>query len=90
MLMPVAEAWPGLAGVQKIGLGINWLTKKWNITGKIDNEGQNKNFIDGESKMKLKNWKITLGPWSRDVLRFGFYAITKTLQETEILARGIY
>ena len=23
--------------------------------------------------MKLKNWKITLGQWSTDVLRFGFY-----------------
>ena len=55
MLVPVTEAWPGLSGVQKIGLGVNWLAKKLNITGTIDNEGQIKNFIDGESKMKLKN-----------------------------------
>ena len=27
---------------------------------------------------------------SRDVLRFGFYAVTKTLQEIEILVRGVY
>ena len=39
----------------KIGLGVNGLAKALNITGTIDNKGQNKNFIDGESKMKLKN-----------------------------------
>ena len=54
MLVSVTEEWPGLAGVQKIGLA-QLLAKTLNITGTIDKKGQNKNLIDGESKMKLEN-----------------------------------
>ena len=89
MLVLVTEAWQEYKKLAWVS--IDWL-KKLNITGTIDNKGQNKNLIDGESKMKLKNWKITLVLWSRDVLRFGAYryAVTKTLQEIEILARSVY
>ena len=98
MLWPVTETWPGLAGVQKIGHGVNWLAAKLNIKGTIDNKGQNENFIDRESKMKLKNWNITLGLVQECAsFRFkvvvslpGFYAVKKTLKESEILARSVY
>ena len=90
MLVSVTEEWPGLAGVQKIGLGVNWLAKKLNITGTIDNKGQNKNFIDGESKNEVEKLKYHIKSMVQGVLRFGFYAVTKTLQEIEILARSVY
>ena len=64
----------GMAGagrsIKKIGQGVNWPAEKLNIKGTSDNNGQNENFLDGESKMKLKNWKITFKVLSRDVLHF--------------------
>ena len=55
---------PRLAGVQKIGPGI-WLAKQLNIKISFTEKAK--------WRLKLKNWKITLGQWSTDVLRFGFY-----------------
>ena len=55
------EAWLGLAGVQKNWPRCQLTGRKLNIKGIIDNKGQNEIFIDRESKMKLKNRKITLG-----------------------------
>ena len=38
--------------------------------------------------MKLKSER-SHQVWSRDVIHFRFYAVTKTVQETEILARSV-
>ena len=60
-LLEVANALTSYRGMAragrsiKIGQGVNQLVEKLNIKGAKDNNGQNENFIDGESKMKLKN-----------------------------------
>ena len=63
----------------------------------MENKRKNENFIDEESKMKLKNWKIKLGlvqgcASSRFQVVFlpGFYVVKKTLKEIEILVRSVY